>query len=301
MVELCLGAWAAVVARFPFRWLRWLGLPLAWAVGSMLRVRRAHVESALKRAGCDAPARTARAMYRALGTSVMELLWLSRHPTAGLAEICALDPASRAMLDDALAEGKGAVLAASHTGNWELAACSMAEVLDLHVVVKPIAMQGFDRFMTRARRAHGLGLAPPEGALARAREVLSRRGCVAMLIDQVPEEGSRGVAVDFLGATALADRAPAALAASTGAPLVVVAFRRTRGGAHTIEVLDVLYPPPRGRRVWTHDATRRATLALERFVRRHPSEWLWMHRRWRAPRAAPSCPRPSLDLEERHA
>jgi Kdo2-lipid IVA lauroyltransferase/acyltransferase len=138
--------------------------------------------------------------------------------------------------------------------------------------------------MTRARKGHGLGLAPPEGALAPARQVLERGGSVAMLIDQVPELDTHGVLVDFLGARALADRAPAALAAATGAPLVVVAFRREASGVHVIEVLDVLEPPPRGRRAWALRATREATAALEAFVRKHPSEWLWMHRRWRGPR-----------------
>src|ERR1700722_9500459 len=225
MIELCLGAFAAVVACVPFRWLRALGLPFAWLFGSVLRVRRAHVVAALAKAGAGDPGSVALGMYRALGASVMELLWLSRRPTEALADVCSLDPGSRGLLYDALAGGRGAVLAASHTGNWELAACTMARALDLLVVVKPISMRGFDAFMRRAREAHGMKLARPEGALASAQETLARGGCVAMLIDQVPEREGPAVPVDFLGAPALADRAPAVLAACTGAPLVVVAFR----------------------------------------------------------------------------
>jgi Kdo2-lipid IVA lauroyltransferase/acyltransferase len=285
VIAVALEGLAAVVARLPFRWLRALGLPLAWLVGSCLRIRRAHVEASLERAGDTEPQKSARAMYRALGANVMELLWLSRRPDA-MREICSLDPGSRTVLERARSKGRGIVLAASHTGNWELAACAMARELDLTVIVKPIATQGVDAFMTRARRAHGLGLTLPQGALQPAREVLARGGSVAMLIDQVPEEESHGIPVEFLGARALADRAPAALAAATGAPLVVVAFRREEDGTHRIEVLDVLDPPARGRRAWTLEATRKATRALEGFVKRYPSQWLWMHRRWRAPRSA---------------
>jgi KDO2-lipid IV(A) lauroyltransferase len=252
-------------------------------------------------------------MYASLGAGVMELLWLARRPTAALSRVCALDPASRRRLDDALARGRGAVLAASHTGNWELAACAVARELDLLVVVKPIAAEGIDAFMTRARRAHGMELALPEGALVTARQVLERGGCVAMLIDQVPGQESHGIPLDFLGARALADRAPASLAASVGAPLVVVAFRRATSGTHVIEVLRVSHPPLRSRRAWVVRATREATGALDAFVRRHPSEWLWMHRRWRAPRGAATHPprlpegaacaihSPARELEERHA
>jgi KDO2-lipid IV(A) lauroyltransferase len=313
VLDFVLGAVAALVSRVPFRFLRALGSPLGWVVGSLLRVRRRHVEASLRRSGCPSPRSSARAMYASLGASVMELLWLARRPTAALSRVCALDRSSRRLLEDVLAKGRGVVLAASHTGNWELAACAMARELDLLVVVKPIATAGVDAFMTRARRAHGIGLAPPDGALLRARQVLDRRGCVAMLIDQVPGQESHGMELDFLGGRALADRAPASLAASAGAPLVVVAFRRAASGAHVIEVLRVAHPPERDRRAWVLRATREATLALDAFVRRYPSEWLWMHRRWHAPRCATrppprlpegvacAIPAPARELEERHA
>jgi KDO2-lipid IV(A) lauroyltransferase len=294
MIWLCLRALAAVVSCVPFRWLRALGVPFAWLFGSVLRVRRGHVEASLARAGCTEPRSAALGMYRALGASVMELLWLARKPTSALAGVCELDPQSRLLLRDALEDGKGAVLAASHTGNWELAACAMARELDLLVVVKPISMRGFDAFMRRTREAHGLRLAyaGSEEALAPARETLALGGCVGMLIDQVPDREDHGIAVDFLGAGALADRAPAALAACTGAPLVVVAFQRTESGVHTVRVLRVIRPPPRDRRAWIEPATREATLALEEFVQRHPTEWLWLHRRWKIVSGA-SCRTPS--------
>ena len=301
MIELALGLLARSVAPLPFRWMRALGAPLAWFVGSILRVRRSHVEGALRRGGWRESARVARGMYRGLGASVMELLWLSRRPTEALASVTSLEPASKRALDEALARGRGAVLAASHTGNWELAACAMARSLNLLVVTKPIRKQGFDRFMGRTRRAHGLELAPPEGALLPAREVLARRGCVAMLIDQVPALERHGIALDFLGARALADRAPAALAACTGAPLVVVAFHRDLRGAHVIRVLRVLYPPLRDRSAWIVRATREATSALEAFVRKYPSEWLWLHKRWRAPRSSRPCLPGASSLHESHA
>jgi KDO2-lipid IV(A) lauroyltransferase len=301
MIECALGLLARVVSRFPFRWMRAFGVPLAWLFGSVLRVRRAHIEKALERGECAEPKRLANRVYRSLSAGVMELLWLSRRPTEALIEVAALEPESRCALNGALAGGRGAVLAASHTGNWELAACVMARSLDLLVVTKPIREKGFDRFMRKARTAHGLGLVPPEGALIPAREALARGGCVAMLIDQVPEFEGRGVPIEFLGARALADRAPAALAACNGAPLVVVAFRRDERGRHVIRVLRVLSPPSRDRRAWIAHATREASAALEAFVRAYPSEWLWLHKRWRAPRASRPCLPCASSLHERHA
>jgi KDO2-lipid IV(A) lauroyltransferase len=102
-----------------------------------------------------------------------------------------------------------------------------------------------------------------------------------MMIDQVPASPRHAIADVFLGRAVLADRAPAALAASTGAPLVVATSRRAADGAHRLEVLAVLHPPARPGRAWIDGATRAATRALDAFVRRHPSQWLWLHRRWK--------------------
>ena len=108
-----------------------------------------------------------------------------------------------------------------------------------------------------------------------------------MMIDQVPGSARRAVRVEFLGAPAYVDRAPAVLAAQTGAPLVVAAACRGAGrGKHELRILGVLEPPTRPMRSWIEDATREATVLLERFVREHPSEWLWLHRRWRTPASA---------------
>ncbi len=102
-----------------------------------------------------------------------------------------------------------------------------------------------------------------------------------MMIDQVPASPRHAVTVEFLGAKAHADRAAAALAAASGAPLVVAASRRDERGRQVLQVLDVLLPPHRATRAWIERATRDATSALEAFVRRHPSQWLWLHRRWK--------------------
>jgi KDO2-lipid IV(A) lauroyltransferase len=108
-----------------------------------------------------------------------------------------------------------------------------------------------------------------------------------VLLDQVPPREANGEWLAFLGADALTDRAAAALAASTGAPLVVTASRRDEHGRHALHVLSVKLPPTRGRTEWARKATREATGELEGFVRAYPDQWLWMHRRWKQVEAAP--------------
>jgi KDO2-lipid IV(A) lauroyltransferase len=182
------------------------------------------------------------------------------------------------------------VLAASHTGNWELAAFGAAQRLADHgrrlaVVVKPQSVGAVHAFCTHLREACGLVLIAPEGAFGAARRSLAAGDVIVMPIDQVPGRTRHGVSVPFLGAQALADRAPAALARKSGATLLVAATSR-QGREQHIHLLAELPPHARGESMsaaWITNATREATRALAAFVDADPASWLWLHRRWRAP------------------
>ena len=91
----------------------------------------------------------------------------------------------------------------------------------------------------------------------------------------------------FLGQTARCDIAPALLAARMGAPLVLSLGRRFADGTHFVDAPLVLQPPPSASIAWAREATRAMQAELERFVLEHPSQWLWMHRRWHDAPAAP--------------
>ena len=281
---------AGSVALLPWGTLAPLGALLGWLAGSVLRIRRRAVVSAMMRAGIPEASRAATAMYANLGAGILELLWLSgsrpQRRAQALHEHVILDDDLQRALREGRARGP-LVLAASHTANWELVAYGAAQTLAargeaLAIVAKPVSVRAFHAFCTHLRTAGGLTLIAPAGALAAAGRVLARGGVVAMPIDQVPDRAKHGVGVSFLGAPALADRAPAALAGKAGGTLVVVGASRA-GGTQRVHLLAELRAPAVGAMAWIPEVTREATRLLEGHVRRHPSSWLWLHRRWRAP------------------
>lgn len=286
-----IGGWLArAVGLFPRAAIPALGAGIGWLAGTVLRIRRAHVERSMKLAGIarSRAGAIASMMYRSLGAGLVEMLWLAAHPELPATAMASLDEYSRAVLAEARERGRGLVLATAHAGNWELAAAALAESYPLLVVVKPMSVGWVDRFCRASREARGIGLAAPANALERSREALSRGEFVAMLIDQVPGRPSHSVIADFLCGRADVDRSPAALAAAMRCPLAVAVSRRLErpdggGGGHVLEILAVLEPPERDRRAWAVEATRAATRVFERWVHAHPGDWLWMHRRWRAP------------------
>jgi KDO2-lipid IV(A) lauroyltransferase len=176
---------------------------------------------------------------------------------------------------DAIAKGRGVVLAASHTGNFELAARHAATLVPLLAITKRQSVRIADRIVETLRGRHGVRTHRGPGVLRAARAQLASGGAVAMVIDQVPERSANAERLPFLGTPAWVDRAPFVLAARARCPIVVTAAHRDEEGIQRVEVLDVIET----RRI--DEAMRRATHALESFVREHPTEWLWMHRRWK--------------------
>jgi KDO2-lipid IV(A) lauroyltransferase len=266
-----------------------LGAALGWFVFHVVRVRRAHVEASLARAGLDA--RVPGQVYRELGVGLAEILLARWRPDAARERVV-IEPAARGALERARAAGP-VILACSHTGNWEAAAFAAAGLAPLACVVKPISNRAIDAFCTRTRERMGLRLLSPRGAIRAASRALAEGHAVAMMIDQVPADARHGVWTPFLGAPALVDRAPFALAARTGASVLVTCARRDAEGITRVDVVGTLAPPSSGRPAWIDAATRESTALLAAFVRANPSSWLWLHRRWKTP---PSRRSPALPL-----
>jgi KDO2-lipid IV(A) lauroyltransferase len=267
-------AW--LVARLPYGALRVLGAFIAFVAFDVLRIRRKQAVTAIARAGLG-EADVARRAYRSLGTGIFELLWMSGGRSIdGLVRVEGWD-----RFEAAKARNKGVIVITAHTGNWDLAACACAARTPLAVVTKRLSMRGLDAFWQSSRAARGLELlAAPDGRIYEpVRERLSRGGSVALLVDQDPERTTSVIEADFLGETALHDTFAATLAARTGAS-IVVAFARREGDRHVVEVLDT-FSCERPSREFVIETTRAIATSLDAFVRAHPDQWLWLHRRWK--------------------
>ena len=241
----------------------------------------------MRRAGlANVPALT-RAMYASLGTSVFEFLWLVGRREAPQSALVLTERAQALMAEHGrearrAAGSPGLVVATAHTGNWDFLGCALArEHVDFSVVTKRLSAPSLDEFWQTRRASFGIELLHGAGMFGRAAEAVLSGRTVALLIDQVPERRSAVTELSFLGAPARCDTTPALLAARTGATLVLALGRRLPDGRHCLDIPLRLDPPARVTRVWIEEATLALNLALERFVREHPAQWLWMHRRWK--------------------
>jgi KDO2-lipid IV(A) lauroyltransferase len=178
-------------------------------------------------------------------------------------------------------DGKPALCFAAHLGNWELPAiAAAANGMASAVVYRMPNNKAVAKEIIRIR-------APLMGRLirTRAQAALEMAGAlqagehVGMLVDQ---HFSRGVDVTFFGRRCKANPSIARLARQFGCP--VLGMRVVRLPDHRFLVTgDGPYELPRGAdgQIDVVATTQMITTVIEGWIREHPGQWLWFHRRWR--------------------
>jgi KDO2-lipid IV(A) lauroyltransferase len=140
---------------------------------------------------------------------------------------------------------------------------------------------GYQTILDRIRARLGVRARAQEESLVPVLRMLREGGALGLLPDQDFKQLHDGIFVDFLGRPAYTTTLPAQLALRTGAPLIVATTHREgdRLVVHSSELAD----PERFRR--SRDPVRALTewwsRELEARIRSHPSQWVWLHRRWR--------------------
>lgn len=252
-------------------------------IGSVFRFRRRDAAAALRLAFPEIPPaearRILRRMYANLALNAVEMLRLQKGGANYLQS--ATEWAGREHLDRARAEGRGVLLLSAHTGNWELGITALPALgYPASVVVKNIKNRGLNERIVRLRRQFGLNVLPARGAYRACLRALKRNEILGFVLDQNMTR-DEGVFVEFFGRPACTTPGLAHLAAVSGAPVVPVFMERVDSRRHRFNLSPAL-PPPRDRsEAALTEATQLYTRVIEDFIRAHPDQWIWIHRRWK--------------------
>jgi KDO2-lipid IV(A) lauroyltransferase len=223
----------------------------------------------------------ARASYESLGRTTIEAALLPRLGRQGVLDLFP-EVHGWEHVEAARAAGRGAIVVTGHLGNWEIGGSYVAaRGVPIDGIARGMANPLFDGFLTRTRQRLGMRVVPDAEAVRRTPRTLTKEnGVVAFVSDQ----GALGLAssyVPFFGRPAKTPRGPAVFALRLRVPtLFAVALRRPDGRfSLTFEPLPLVDTGDRERDVeaMVADYTRR----LEDWVRRHPEQYFWQHRRWR--------------------
>jgi KDO2-lipid IV(A) lauroyltransferase len=254
---------------------------LLWFVGIRRRTVSRNLRLVFPHLSWGERRRLGRRCFRHFGAMTCDTVAMSRLDAVELCRRLTLVGWER--LEEAESHGPGLLVLSAHLGNWEVAARPVGLYRGpFHVVVRPFNNPLVYRYLAAERERFGERQITKRGAAKQLFRVVREGGKAGVVMDQRVRPG-QGIVLPFLGHPALVTPLPASVALRTGAPAVPIVAWPEPGGRYRVELGEPILPPSSGER--DEEAVAALTTAylaaLERDIRRHPEQWLWMHRRWR--------------------
>ncbi len=222
-----------------------------------------------------------RRMIQQIGWMAGEFSQFPKYTRGGIEQVVVLDGPEN--FEIARQQGKGVLFLTGHMSAWELA--PFAQALyghPLHFLVRPIKNRRVDKLINSYRCLSGNSPIEKNKSARMILKILHGGGTVGILSDHNTSL-DESVFVDFFGIPASTTSGLARVALRTGAAVVPgflswdyiqkkyrlrfePAVELARSG---IEEMDV------------RENTARFTRVIENYIRKHPDQWLWVHKRWK--------------------
>lgn len=225
--------------------------------------------------------RVFRESYRSFGRLVFEILYLLGPMKRHVRRSTALRGLEH--WQEATRQGRGVIFLASHVGNWEVMAATGAirGGMDLMLVTKHLKPEWLHQAIEEGRLHCGVRGTYEPRTLKDVLGHLKRNGTVGIVLDQYTGPPI-GVRVPVFGQPVGTSTVVAMLAKRTGAAVLPVSNHLAPDGRRVVEI------EPEIPWIGNQDANLELALntaeyarVLERHIRAHPGEWLWIHRRFK--------------------
>lgn len=185
------------------------------------------------------------------------------------------DVKGQEILDKALTQGQGVLLAAPHFGNWEVLNLWLSRYDDFAFLYKPPSDPKIEQLLLRYRGQGGARQITADGKGVRAMlKHLNHKGIMAILPDQQPKSG-QGVFVDFMGQPAYTMTLFSKIAKKTKAPVVMAVAERRNDGfvIHFKKASNQIYAD-------TAESATALNQDIAKLVALNPSQYQWTYKRF---------------------
>jgi KDO2-lipid IV(A) lauroyltransferase len=222
--------------------------------------------------------RMARAVFRHFGEVAVEFLKMPQLTRADVDRMVTVE--GEANLCRAFEPGKGVLLITGHFGNWEfMARWLTTHGYPLNVVARDARDPAATKLLADTREGNGAQVLYRGNSARAVLQCLKKNQIVALL----PDQNAADVFVPFLGQPTGTVHGPGILHLRTGAPLLFSwCIRMPDGRFHiTFEPPEIVTPTGDQ----AADVVRVMALVnarLEAQIRQHPTQWLWLHNRWKS-------------------
>ncbi|MBQ7561638.1 MAG: lysophospholipid acyltransferase family protein [Synergistaceae bacterium] len=189
------------------------------------------------------------------------------------------------IINNLLDENKPAILLTAHFSNWELlgnfvALNAINHNNKLHVLYTPMHDKDIDNYVLETLERGGMFMINKDFSVMKLIRMLKGGAHIASLNDV---SGTGKMIVPFLGRNATNMPGVAVMSILSGAPIIPICSYRLAPFEHEIEIFEPVKMPDSS---LNHDERLRLTVlecnkALEKFIRKRPDLWFWLHNRWR--------------------
>ena len=260
------------------------GISFAWIVyllhGKLRRVGMRNLALAFPEKTPRERRKILRGEFTSLGRQVAEVCLFPRYTPENVSKVVVYEGFEN--FERALARKKGVLFLTAHLGAWELSAFAHSLYgYPLNIVMRPLDNPYIDRLTRAYRTMHGNKAVDKD--FARGLIAAMRKGETVGVLMDTNMIASQGVFVDFFG-----------IAACTASGIGRVALKTDAAVVPGFTIWDPqlkkyrLRFDPAVKLIRTKDReadvvanTALFTKIIEDYVRRYPSQWLWVHRRWK--------------------
>jgi len=235
--------------------------------------------------------RLTRQFFGVFAVSSLELLYFINHRDLLDTHVTLK---GREHLEEAFSRGKGVIAITAHLGSFPLMLAKLVrEGFPTYVIARPLRDEKSNDYIHRMRSDAGVKTIfsyPRNACVAQTIKTLRENAIVCMLMDQ--NFGTGGVWVDFFGHLAATPTGAVVFALRTGAAVLPMFIVREKAGVHTVHIekrVEIRVCENNEETLLINTAS--FSKIIEQWIRRYPSHWGWIHKRWKS--------RPSKEVMEK--
>jgi KDO2-lipid IV(A) lauroyltransferase len=210
-----------------------------------------------------------------------ESVYFLQHPD----EIARITIEGKEYLDAALCRNKGVLILTAHLGNFPLLLLKLVkEGYTVNVMARPMRDEKTGDYIQSLRDRAGIKTIlsfPRQECVKNTIKALRDNEIVVMLMDQ--NFGTGGVWVKFFGELAATPIGPIVFALRTQAAVVPAYISSQKPGQHCLKIFpaeNLILKEDNNETILLNAI--KFTRIIEGWIRDVPSQWSWIHRRWKS-------------------
>ncbi|MDR1583962.1 MAG: lysophospholipid acyltransferase family protein [Prevotellaceae bacterium] len=274
-----------IVRFFPRRWVEFFFVFLAFLVFILVRSERKRTIKTLTFVyGKEKMPKEIQQMGREVFMNqalnfadyIFSLKWTTREQFAKM-----IDVVGEEHLREAYNRGKGVICLMMHVGSWELSAIMLPVMgYETSGIATALSNPKINELIVAARESRGMKNISRGNSYKKLLQSIIKGECLIILIDQ--DTKVKGVFVDFFGRRAYTPLGAARLALCTHAPVLPMYMKRMENNRHQFTILpEVPLINTGNRENDLLENTQNYTQIIEEIIRENPTQWVWMHERWK--------------------